>query len=281
MPTIRTTRLPLADQQTLWQAVSILERESFVARLSELTGEPISLLMRRLPALLARKINDSVHGALTKALDVALYNLEAGRLEPGNTTYKLASTVTGGVSGFFGLATLAVELPVTTTLMLRSIAGIARRHGEDFANPASRLACLEVFALGPNDRDSRGPTSETSYLAVRTFLAQTVSQAASTLAERNIAQHSSPIVLEVVTAIGSRFGLVVSEKFAASAVPVIGAVGGAAVNLAFMDHFQRLAHAHFAVRRLERVHSTPEVLRMYEAYLPFVNRRVVSARTKG
>jgi hypothetical protein len=34
--------------------------------------------------------------------------------------------------------------------------------------------------------------------------------------------------------------------------PVIGALGNAAVNYAFIDDFQEIARAHFTVRRLER-----------------------------
>src|SRR5271165_4769741 len=269
MPLVRTTKLPLADQRVLWQAVCILERDSFVARVSELSGEPITQIMRRLPSPVTRRINRAVHGALHKALDLALYSFDLGLPEPGNTTFKIASGVTGGVGGFFGLVTLTVELPVTTTLMLRSIASIARRHGEDLTKPASRLACLEVFALGPRDRDPRVPSAETSYYAVRSFLAKAVTQEADALAERGLAQRSAPVNVELVPAIGSRFGLVVSEKVAAGAVPIIGALGAAAINLAFMDHFQKLANAHFAVRRLERAYGQPEVLRMYEAYAPF------------
>jgi hypothetical protein len=46
--------------------------------------------------------------------------------------------------------------------------------------------------------------------------------------------------------------VVVTQKLAAQAVPVIGALGGAAVNYAFIDHFQEVARAHFVVRKLER-----------------------------
>jgi hypothetical protein len=35
-------------------------------------------------------------------------------------------------------------------------------------------------------------------------------------------------------------------------VPVVGAVGGGAINLVFINHFQQVAHGHFTVRRLER-----------------------------
>lgn len=251
--------------------MTTLEQESFVARISELTGEPITQLLRRLPSPVTRRINGAVRGALQKALDVALYNLDSGLPEPGPAAFKIASSVTGGVSGFFGFTTLAVELPFTTTLMLRSIAGIARHHGEDLRHPSSRLACLEVFALGPSHHGSRSALSaETTYYAIRAFLARTVSKAAEAVAERGLAQRSGPVIIELVSAIGSRFGLVVSEKAAAGAIPILGAVGGAAVNLAFMDHFQRLADAHFAVRRLERAYGQPEVERMYAAYAPLV-----------
>jgi hypothetical protein len=59
--------------------------------------------------------------------------------------------------------------------------------------------------------------------------------------------------------------LVASERAAASAVPVLGAVGGATVNMIFMNHFQRLAHGHFTIRRLERRYGSAVVHRHYDA----------------
>jgi hypothetical protein len=49
--------------------------------------------------------------------------------------------------------------------------------------------------------------------------------------------------------------VVVSQKVAAQAFPVIGALGGAAVNYAFLEHFQDVARGHFTVRRLERIYG--------------------------
>jgi hypothetical protein len=60
-----------------------------------------------------------------------------------------------------------------------------------------------------------------------------------------------------------RFGFVLSERAAASAVPVIGAIGGATLNVLFMDHFERLARGHFSIRRLERAHGAEVVDRLY------------------
>jgi hypothetical protein len=43
---------------------------------------------------------------------------------------------------------LAIELPISTIVRLRSIADIARREDEDFRTIEAQLACLEVLALG-------------------------------------------------------------------------------------------------------------------------------------
>jgi len=85
------------------------------------------------------------------------------------------------------------------------------------------------------------------------------------VAERGMAEEGAPILIRLITAIASRFGIVVSEKVAAAAVPVVGALGGAAVNLIFMDHFQEMAHGHFAIRRLERIYGPDAVRAEYEA----------------
>jgi EcsC protein family len=55
-----------------------------------------------------------------------------------------------------------------------------------------------------------------------------------------------------------------TQKFAAQAVPIVGALGGAAVNYAFIDHFQEIARGHFTVRRLERRYGKDAVRAAYE-----------------
>ena len=82
------------------------------------------------------------------------------------------------------LAALPVELPVSTTIMLRSIADIARSEGEDLSDPETALACVEVFALG--GRPGSADASESGYFAVRGMLAKTVTEAARFVAERGL-----------------------------------------------------------------------------------------------
>ena len=61
--------------------------------------------------------------------------------------HRSAVALSGGVV-FFSLPGLAIELPISTIIMLRSIADIARSEDEDLRTIEAQLACLEVFALG-------------------------------------------------------------------------------------------------------------------------------------
>jgi len=156
---------------------------------------------------------------------------------------------------------LIVELPVSTGIMLRSIADIARGEGEQLKSPEAKLACIEVFALG--GRSSGDNASESGYFAVRTALAKAVSEAAEFLAERGLVREGAPAIARLVSQLAERFGVTVSEKAAAQAVPAIGAAGGALINLLFIDHFQDMARGHFIVRRLERKYDRAAVRAAY------------------
>jgi len=71
--------------------------------------------------------------------------------------------------------------------------------------------------------------------------------------------------VRLIALIGARFGIVVSEKAAAQAVPILGAAGGALVNTVFIGHYQDMAQGHFMVRRLERRHGSEVVREAYDA----------------
>src|SRR6202040_3911359 len=134
-----------------------------------------------------------------------------------------------------------------------------QEEGEDLADPHAGLACLEVFALG--SPPANGKEAETDYFAIRAMLARGLVEIADFGIDKGAIREGAPLLVRFLTQIASRFGVVVSQKLAAQAVAVIGAVGGAAVNLAFIEHFQDIARGHFTVRRLERVYSA-EIVRV-------------------
>jgi hypothetical protein len=150
---------------------------------------------------------------------------------------------------------------MTTTLMLRAIAEIAQHQGEDLATLEARLACLEVFAYGAKpDADN----IDVGYYAARALISKYTHDVAALALERGAIDASAPVVAGFVSEIVSRFGLVVSDKVAAGALPVLGALGGATVNMIFMDHFQRIAQGHFALRRLERRYGSANIRARYD-----------------
>jgi EcsC protein family len=115
-------------------------------------------------------------------------------------------------------------------------------------------------------RDWRGEWRQERYFAARGLLAKSVAEAARFIAERGVLAEGAPVLVRFIAQIASRFGVVVTQKLAAQAVQVIGALGGAAVNYAFIDHFQEVAGAHFVVRRLERRYGKSAVRAAYETF---------------
>jgi hypothetical protein len=154
-----------------------------------------------------------------------------------------------------------VELPITTTIMLRSIADVALSEGESISSSDTKMACLEVFALGGSSKED--DAAESGYFAVRTALAQSVSKAAEHVAGKGLAEKGAPPLVRLIIQVAERFSIQVSEKTAAQAVPAIGAAGGALINTLFIDHFQNMARGHFIVRRLERQHGLEIVRSTY------------------
>lgn len=254
--------LSVVDMAALTRAVHDLENTSLAAKMSNLLGKQIEAAGKFVPERISAVVNKASGLALKAAMKAALSSLENKPVGDSRRWHKTAAALSGAAGGAFGLAALPIELPVSTTLMLRSIADIARGEGEDLATPEAALACLQVFALG--GREATDEVLESGYFAMRGMLAKTISEAVRYLGQKGVADKSAPILVRLITQIAARFGLIVSQKLAAQALPLLGAAGGAAVNYAFVEHFQTVARGHFTVRRLERQYGAPLVRREYE-----------------
>lgn len=288
-----TGQLPPEALEELKQAKQTLEHHGLADRLTELIGAPITASIKLLPGFAGDTLNSVINKSLKAALEVALKTLgeETTAGKPRLLGHKLMAGLTGAAGGAFGLSTVAIELPVSTVLILRSIADIARSQGEDLKDINTRLACLEVFAIDGGraqqtekattgagksaGAEKSGKTDEISdpgkindeteigYFAVRAAMSKQIADASKYVIKNGLGDTAAPPLVKLIGKIGNRFGMVVSEKVAAQAIPVIGAVGGALINSYFIDHYQDLARAHFTVRRLEREHGA-ELIR--EAY---------------
>lgn len=257
--------LSAADREALRRARKQLEQPGVAIQLANLAGAPLEhVLRKRLPAAARRMVDRAVRRSMDAACRVALSTMKdvPRPAVSRDGLHRLAVTATGAAGGFFGLAGVPVELPVTTTAMLRSILDIARSEGERPGDPDTRIACLEVLALGGSSRSD--DAADTGYFAVRTALAQQVSAAVSHIAGKGLSDRGAPVMVALVSRIAAYFSIPVSEKVAAQGIPVIGALSGSALNLVFITHFQKMAHGHFTVRRLERQYGSQYIREAYE-----------------
>ena len=234
-----TPTLPPEALAELRAAAAVLEHPSLAVRLAGMVGQSVEALKRALPGAAQRALDGVVRRALERAMRVAL------RSEPAREQswlHRGLIAASGAAGGALGLPGTVVDLPVSTTLLLRQIAGIAAEQGEDLADPLAQAELLKVFALGgdsPADDDA-----EAGYFAVRLALAEALKGA--------VGKNLLGFLPGFLGAVAARFGAPVAVKLSAQSVPVIGAAAGAAVNLAFLEHFRGIATAHFTVRRLER-----------------------------
>lgn len=251
------------DLRDLEKAVNLLEQDTITEKVTQVVGKPIDYLMGKLPKGAEKKIHSIVEKALHKAADSALWSLDnEPNREASTKTNKLFAAVSGAVGGAFGFTALAIELPVSTTIMLRSVADVARSEGFDLDKVETKQACLEVFALGGPSKDD--DAVDTAYYATRSFTAEAMQILSKEMA--GIAARQSTVdavsnltptqtgkwLAALIEKIAARFGVVITEKAAAQVVPIVGAVAGATLNIMFTDYYQDMARGHFIIKRLEK-----------------------------
>jgi len=260
--------MPTLDKQDLAdlrRAKALLENPGLAVKFSSVLGSPVEAGMKVLPKKWQKTIHTATEAALMKALDVAVRTLGANKAgASSDRLHKFAAATSGAMGGAFGIAALGIELPISTTLILRSIADIAAAEGEDPRHLETKIACLTVFALG-STKDRTDDAAESAYFAARSALATAVTEASKYLAEKGLSKSGAPALVRLVALIASRFGVVVTQKTAAQMIPVLGAAGGAVINTLFIGHYQDMARGHFIVRRLEKIHGAEPVRLAYEA----------------
>jgi len=254
----------LSDEELaeLRWAYKHLEHPSLAARLTSRLASPIAEGLSLLPKTWRRRLDRSAEASISQSLRLAIATLDnVGATSTNNWLHKFVAVGAGAAGGFLGPLTLLAELPLTTVLMMRSIAEIARSEGEDFSREDARLACVQVFALGGRTREDED--ADLGYYGLRVAL--------GLYFERDILEYAAnvqgphiPAAIEMIRAISARFGVVISDKAAAQMVPIAGALSGALLNLIFMNHYQDVAKGHFIVRRLERQYGSDFVRDEYQ-----------------
>jgi hypothetical protein len=239
-----------------------LESPSLAVEITALIGQPLEAGFKLLPKRFSGQVQAITQAALLRAIDIAIGSLaKKPKINKREALHRWLSAGSGAVGGAVGLWSLPVEIPVSTTLILRSIADIAREEGHDLNRLDVRMACLEVFALG--GASSKDNAAESSYWLIRGSLSKAFADAASHLAQRGMVAEGAPPLIRLASTLASRFSINISAQAAAKAIPVVSAATGAAINLLFMHHFQEMARGHFIVKRLEAKYGSETIQQIY------------------
>lgn len=186
-----------------------------------------------LPAPVRAELDRVTVQALLTAHGLAGFGGEAG----GKGTMA-AAVLSGAAGGAGGIVTSLAELPVTITLILRAIRAEAVAAGFDPNEPGIRAACLEVFSAGSPLSTDDGVN--TSFLSARMTL-------------------TGPALQKLIATVAPKLAAALGQKLAAQAVPVLGAVSGAALNAAFLRYYRELARIRFELMRLSVQHGAERV----------------------
>jgi hypothetical protein len=265
-------KLSKPDAAALQDAYKKLENPSLAIQLSSAAGMPVEKVLKSLARRVPESVMDVVRESSQKSLDYVLSNTtrtlkDQALISASPRLHQAAVMATGAVGGLFGVHALVIELPITTSIMFRSIVDIARAEGEMPRDSDTLLNAMQVFAMGSGMSD-KDDAAETSYYGVRLALGAAVSNAMEQLAIHGLNKTSSPALIRLVSAIASRFGIVVTQKTMAQTLPVLGALGGATVNTMFIQHFQEMARGHFTIRRLERKYGADTIREAYQRLGP-------------
>jgi hypothetical protein len=118
-----------------------------------LIGGSAENLIDRLPNAVRRNLEAATIKALNHAMRAA-HSSRSYLPDQKSWLNQAASAAMGAAGGAGGLPTALAELPVTTTLLLRVIQGVAVEHGFDPNAENVQFDCVQVFsAAGPLSGD--------------------------------------------------------------------------------------------------------------------------------
>ena len=251
------------DLQELLRAKEILENPSLAMKIADKVGYPIEYVIKKLPEDAQEIVTYAVDKALKATLELAVETLDptAKHGSPSNFLHKVGTFFTGTIGGVIGFPALPFELPVTTTVMFRSICDIARSKGFNVIEPPVKLDCMQVFALGGYSK--KDDAVESGYYATRIALAMAYRDAVEYLARREAIDESAPALVRFIMQVAARFEVEVTAETAAKLVPVVSGLLGGSINVLFTDHFQKMSEGHFTVRSLEEKYGEDVVREMW------------------
>ncbi len=193
--------------------------------------------MAFLPAGFRDRAERVTSAALENAWAVAR---QGGKLpgsgDRGTLAVAIGAGFAGGAGGIMGAI---AELPFTITVLLHAIRREAEKQGYDPDDPWIMAEALRTFGSGSPVAADDG--INTAFYSARAAL-------------------TGPAINQLITTIAPKLATTLGQKLAAQAVPVMGAVSGAAINAAFLRYYREMAAIRFRLLRLGEVHGAGPVL---------------------
>lgn len=197
-------------------------------QLLTLIGGKAEQLLDRLPPAVRAKLETATEQALRLAMKTANSSRTA-LPDQADWVNTAVSTAMGAAGGFGGLPSALVELPATTTVLLRIIQGVAIEHGFDPAAENVQFDCIRVFAAaGPLAEDDG---ADLGFVTLRLTMTGGAMQ-------------------RLIATVAPRLATVLGQKLATQTIPILGAVAGATTNYVYAGYYREIAHVHFGLRRL-------------------------------
>lgn len=261
------------DFADLKKAVKLLETPCLTAQITSLLGSPVEFLVKKLPSGAQNQIYGIVEAALHKAVKAALFTMDDEFTPASTKTHKALAAMTGAIGGVFGFAGLPFELPASTIIMMRSVADVARSEKFSLSDVHVQMQCVAVFGL----EGKKSNSADAGYYAARAGMpafaaafSKELGKIAKDAANKGASKVSSEAAkwfAELIAKVATRFGVTITEKMAAQAVPVVGALTAATLNVLFTDFYQDMARGHFVVLRLEEKYGDPAIQTAYSKIL--------------
>lgn len=217
---------------------------STVLRAINLLGGTVEKGLNRLPSSFRAALETTIAEALRRAYDLTAGTTTKGAVRhwtESDRVHRSVAFLSGAVGGFFGPAGLA-ELPFSIATILRSVRSVARDYGYDPDDPEIAKECIAVLSAGGPMADDDGINA--AFVTARMAL-------------------NGARLERLIPRVAVRLAQVLGQKVGTQAVPVLGAVGGATVNYAFMNFYTEMAHVYFGLKRMSEGRDPTEVLEAF------------------
>jgi len=255
------------------------KKPSFFSRSIALIGAPVEKLINSLPPWAKDAIKEATAEGIRKCINISRKTFHHSTIVTLDTPLEIidkkakkfsqsnsaGTFLSGFTTGLAGLPGAIADIPLTMTIFCRSIQMISSCYGINPDDPANKPFFLWLLTSGSPSPDD--DSSETGYIMTRLGLGLLVREAEKFIASsagKNmgniLSREAAPVLVRLINTIASRLGIQMTEKIAATAIPLAGGFCAALINSAFMKDINSNAIMAGRMKFLIRKYGEEEVI---------------------